>query len=57
MGTYSLDELISRWAKHDLTPEQVIGQMLQMLRELKQRIEDLEQRIRPEGTIAPTRRR
>jgi predicted double-glycine peptidase len=57
MGTYSLEELIKRWTKHDLTPEQVIGQMLQVLQELKQRVEDLEQRMRPEGIITPTKRR
>ncbi len=57
MGTYSVDELIKRWAKHDLTPEQVIGQMLQVLQELSRRVEDLEQRIRPEGIITPTRRK
>jgi hypothetical protein len=57
MGTYSLDELIQRWSKHDLTPEQVIGQMLQLLRELQRRVEDLEHRMRPEGIITPTRRK
>lgn len=57
MGTYSLDELIQRWWKHDLTPEQVIGQMLQVLQELKQRMDDLEQRMRPEGVTTPTKRK
>jgi len=57
MGTYSLDELIQRWWKHDLTPEQVIGQMLQVLQELKRRMDDLEQRMRPEGVITPTKRK
>ena len=57
MGTYSLDELIRRWWKHDLTPEQVIGQMLQVLQELKRRMDDLEQRMRPEGVITPTKRK
>ena len=57
MGAYSIDELIQRWGQHDLTPEQVIGQMLLVLQELKRRVEDLEQRMRPEGIITPGRRR
>jgi hypothetical protein len=57
MGAYSIDELIQRWGQHDLTPEQVIGQMLLLLQELKRRVEDLEQRMRPEGIITPAKRR
>ena len=33
MGAYSIDDLIQRWGQHDLTPEQVIGQMLLVLQE------------------------
>jgi hypothetical protein len=49
MGTYSLDDLIRRWFTQDLTPDQAIGQMLQVLQELTRRVEDLEDRNRPEG--------
>ena len=56
MGTYSLDEMIQRWYAEDLTAEQVIGQMLQVLQELAQRVNDLENRNRPEGIITPRRR-
>jgi hypothetical protein len=56
MGTYSLDEMIQRWYAEDLTAEQVIGQMLQVLQELSQRVNELENRNRPEGIITPRRR-
>ncbi len=56
MGTYSLDEMIQRWYAEDLTAEQVIGQILQLLQELSQRINDLENRNRPEGIVTPRRR-
>jgi hypothetical protein len=56
MGTYGLDELIRRWFKQDLTPDQAVGQMLQLLQELVRRIEDLEGRNRPEGVIGSPRR-
>jgi hypothetical protein len=56
MGTYSLDEMIQRWYAEDLTAEQVIGQILQLLQELSQRVNDLENRNRPEGVITPRRK-
>ena len=56
MGTYSLEEMIQRWFAEDLTEEQVIGQILQVLQELSQRVNDLENRNRPEGIITPKRR-
>ena len=49
MGAYSLDDLIRRWFTQDLTPDQAIGQMLQVLQDLTRRVEDLEDRNRPEG--------
>ena len=57
MGTYSLDELIQRWYTEDLTAEQVIGQILQILQDLEQRVEDLENRNRPEGALTTPRKR
>jgi hypothetical protein len=56
MGTYSLDELMQRWYTEDLTAEQVIGQILQVLQELMKRVDELESRNRPEGIIAPRRK-
>ena len=57
MGTYSLDELIRRWFHQDLTPDQVIGQMLQVLQDLLQRVEELEGRNRYDGVSTTPRRR
>ena len=56
MGMYSLEELIQRWYMEDLTTEQVIGQILQVLQELMRRVDDLESRNRPEGIITPKRK-
>ncbi len=56
MGTYSLDELMQRWYTEDLTTEQVIGQILQVLQELTKRVDELESRNRPEGIITPRRK-
>ncbi len=56
MGSYSLDELRQRWYSEDVTAEQVIGQILQVLQELNRRIEELESKNRPEGIITPKKR-
>jgi hypothetical protein len=56
MGMYSLDELVQRWYTEDLTAEQVIGQILQVLQELTRREEELEGKNRPEGIISPRRK-
>jgi len=44
VGTYSLEELARRWFTHDITPEQMIGQLLQVLQELDRRLKELEHR-------------
>ena len=56
MGMYSLDELVQRWYTEDLTAEQVIGQILQVLQELTRRVEELESKNRPEGIITLRRK-
>jgi hypothetical protein len=56
MGMYSLEELMQRWYMEDLTTEQVIGQILQVLQELMKRVDELESRNRPEGIITPKRK-
>jgi hypothetical protein len=56
MGMYSLDELVQRWYMEDVTAEQVIGQILQVLQELTRRLEELEGKNRPEGIISPRRK-
>ena len=42
MSNYNLDELIIRWEHEKVTTEQVVGQMLLMLRSLAERVEELE---------------
>ena len=42
MSNYNLDELITRWEHEKVTTEQVVGQVLLMLRSLAERIEELE---------------
>ena len=45
MGMYSLDEVMKRWRKGELTAEQAIGQVLQMIQNLSQRVGNLEHRV------------
>ncbi|MBN1936617.1 MAG: hypothetical protein JW934_18290 [Anaerolineae bacterium] len=45
MSTYSLDHIIEAWARDDLTAEQVIGQMLLLIQEIKGRLTELEFRV------------
>jgi hypothetical protein len=42
MGTYDLWEIIHRWERGLLTPEQAIGQILQHLQSLAERLAALE---------------
>lgn len=45
MGVYGLDEVIKRWEKGELTADQAIGQVLQLIQNLSRRMGDLEQRL------------
>ena len=38
MSNYSIEELIIRWKREELTIEQMIGQMLLVLKEQEQRL-------------------
>jgi hypothetical protein len=42
MSNYNLDELIARWEHEKVTTEQVVGQVLLLLRSLAERVEELE---------------
>jgi len=53
MGTYSLEELLRRWFTHDITPEQAIGQILQIIQEIERRLKELEDKGKVGG--APVR--
>jgi hypothetical protein len=43
MAAYSLDTLLKRWSLNQLTPEQAIGQILQLIQQLEARVKRLEQ--------------
>ena len=45
MAAYSLDTLVQCWARNQLTSEQAIGQILQILCDLEVRVKRLEQAI------------
>ena len=45
MAAYSLDTLLKRWGLSQLTTEQAIGQILQILHDLEPRVKRLEQAI------------
>ncbi len=42
MSNYNLDELITRWEHEKVTTEQAVGQVLQLLRSLAERVDELE---------------
>ena len=45
MAAYSLETLLRRWSLHQLTTEQAIGQILQILQDLEPRVKHIEQSI------------
>lgn len=45
MGAYSLDEIMKRWRKGELTAEQAIGQILQVMQSVSQRLGVVERRL------------
>jgi hypothetical protein len=57
MSHYTVDELIARWKKDDMTAEQMIGQMLLLLQQIERRIKDLRREdgpaASPPGKEAP----
>lgn len=46
MGTYGLQTIVEFWELEKLTPEQAIGQLLQLMIELDERLSELEKRVR-----------
>jgi hypothetical protein len=42
MGTYGLDGVLTEWKQGTLTTEQAVGQILQLLKELDDRLTELE---------------
>ncbi|HMN31211.1 MAG TPA: hypothetical protein PKE45_23870 [Caldilineaceae bacterium] len=46
MSTYPLPELLSLWAKGELTAEQAVGHLVQNQLALSQRLAEVERRLR-----------
>jgi hypothetical protein len=42
MGNYTLDEVIKRWTRGDMTTEQVLGQALLIVQDIARRVGKLE---------------
>lgn len=42
MGNYTLDEVIKRWTRGDMTTEQVLGQTLLIVQDIARRVGTLE---------------
>ena len=45
MSAYPLETLLRQWARGDLTAEQAIGQILQVMAKLLERIQEIENRL------------
>lgn len=46
MAAYSPEKLVQLWKQEEVTPEQAIGQLVQLVAALQQSIQQLEQRLR-----------
>lgn len=56
MGAYSLETLVKKWGRGELTVEQAVGQILLNLQELRDSVVMLERRVYP-STGSGRRRR
>ena len=54
MSAYSIEELARRWFTHDITPEQAIGQILQIIQEIERRLKELEDKGKVGGVPVGT---
>jgi hypothetical protein len=56
VSNYTIEDLIARWKKDELTVEQVIGQVLLLLREHERRLRDVARGTAPDGEGNGSRR-
>ena len=54
MSHYTVEELIARWRNEALTVEQMIGQILQVLRVHEQRLKDIGRAAPPSAGEPPS---
>ncbi len=52
MGSYTLDEVIKRWTRGDMTTEQVVGQALLIMQDIARRVGTLEKLREPDRNEA-----
>lgn len=57
MGTYGLDGVLTAWMQGSLTTEQAVGQMLQLMKQLDERLKELERLTNPPRPAMKARRR
>ena len=53
MSHYTLEELIELWRREQLSAEQMIGQLLQLLREQERRLKEIARRLPPDERARP----
>jgi hypothetical protein len=53
MSHYEIDDVITRWAKSELTAEQAIGQILLILQSLSRRMGKVEKRLTRQRRTGP----
>jgi hypothetical protein len=56
VSNYTIEDLIARWKKDELTVEQVIGQILLLLREHERRLREVARGAAPGGEGNSSRR-
>ena len=54
MSHYTLEELIARWKREEVTMEQMIGQLALVLATLEQRLRAVERRVPEERVVTTT---
>lgn len=57
MGTYGLDGVLTAWMQGSLTTEQAVGQMLQLMKQLDERLRELERIAYPPKPVLKARKR
>ena len=54
MSHYTLDQLIDLWRREQLTAEQMIGQLLQVLKEQERRLREIARNASPSDDRVPS---
>ena len=57
MGTYGLDGVLIAWKQGALSTEQAVGQILQLLQQMEERLRELERLVNPPRPVVKPRRR